>query len=79
MDGITQDSVSVVKVDKQGLLNGDAGDVAKREIMDEDCVDPPHAHIEQAEEEERKTPEQCEVVMDSIPEQKVTWFCVRED
>ncbi len=79
MDGITQDTVSVVKVDKQGLLNGDAGDVAKREIMDEDCVDPPHAHIEQAEEEERKTPEQCEVVMDSIPEQKVTWFCVRED
>lgn len=72
MDGITQDTVSVVKVDKQGLLNGDAGDVAKREIMDEDCVDPPHAHIEQAEEEERKTPEQCEVVMDSIPEQKET-------
>ncbi len=74
MDGITQDTVPVVRVDGQGLLNGDAGDVAKREIMDEDCVDPPHAHIEQAEEEERKAPEQCEVVMNSIPEQKVRWF-----
>ncbi len=74
MDGITQDTVPVVRVDGQGLLNGDAGDVAKREIIDEDCVDPPHAHIEQAEEEERKAPEQCEVVMNSIPEQKVRWF-----
>ncbi|XP_058606713.1 FYVE, RhoGEF and PH domain-containing protein 4a isoform X2 [Onychostoma macrolepis] len=72
MDGITQDAVPVVRVDRQGLLNGDAGDVAKREIVDEDCVDPPHAHIEQVKEEERKVPEQCDVVMNSIPEQKET-------
>uniref|UniRef100_A0A672LP33 FYVE, RhoGEF and PH domain-containing protein 4-like n=1 Tax=Sinocyclocheilus grahami TaxID=75366 RepID=A0A672LP33_SINGR len=72
MDGITHDTVPVVRTDRQGLLNGDAGDVAKREIMDEDCVDPPHAHIERAKEEERKAPEQREVVMNSIPEQKET-------
>ncbi|XP_016386310.1 FYVE, RhoGEF and PH domain-containing protein 4-like isoform X2 [Sinocyclocheilus rhinocerous] len=72
MDGITHDMVPVVRTDRQGLLNGDAGDVAKREIMDEDCVDPPHAHIERAKEEERKAPEQRDVVMNSIPEQKET-------
>ncbi|XP_016405663.1 FYVE, RhoGEF and PH domain-containing protein 4-like [Sinocyclocheilus rhinocerous] len=71
MDGITHDTVPVMRIDRQGLLNGDASDGAKREIMDEDCADPPHAHIEQAE-EERKVPEQHDVVMNSIPEQKET-------
>ncbi|XP_073673460.1 FYVE, RhoGEF and PH domain-containing protein 4-like [Garra rufa] len=71
MDGVTHETVPVVSIDRQGLVNGDAGDVPKREIMDEDCVDPPHAHI-RAEEEERKAPEQCDVVMNSIPEQKET-------
>lgn len=70
MDGITQDTVPVEGIDSQGLLNGDASDEAKKEIMDEDCVDPPHTHIEQAE-EEKKEPEQDDVVMNSIPEQKV--------
>uniref|UniRef100_A0A672PX55 FYVE, RhoGEF and PH domain-containing protein 4-like n=1 Tax=Sinocyclocheilus grahami TaxID=75366 RepID=A0A672PX55_SINGR len=60
MDGITHDTVPVMRIDRQGLLNGDVSDGAKREIMDEDCVDPPHAHIEQAE-EERKVPEQHDV------------------
>uniref|UniRef100_A0A8C2GKC1 FYVE, RhoGEF and PH domain containing 4a n=1 Tax=Cyprinus carpio TaxID=7962 RepID=A0A8C2GKC1_CYPCA len=72
MDRITHDTVPVMKTDRQGLVNGDAGDVAKREIIDEDCVDPPHTHIEWAEEEERKAPEQHDVVMNSIPEQKET-------
>ncbi|XP_050990945.1 FYVE, RhoGEF and PH domain-containing protein 4a isoform X2 [Labeo rohita] len=71
MDGVTHDTVPDVRIDRQELVNGDAGDVAKREIMDEDCVDPPHAHI-QAEEEERKAPEQGDVVMNSVPEQKET-------
>ncbi len=80
MDGITQDTFSVVKVDKQGLLNGDAGDVAKREIMDEGlCRSTSRSHRTGRRGGEEETPEQCEVVMDSIPEQKVTWFCVRED
>ncbi|KAL0167752.1 hypothetical protein M9458_035974, partial [Cirrhinus mrigala] len=69
MDEVTHDTVPVVSIDRQELVNGDAADEAKREIMDEDCVDPPQAHI-QAEEEERKEPEQRDVVMNSVPEQK---------
>ncbi|KAL1257029.1 hypothetical protein QQF64_012574 [Cirrhinus molitorella] len=71
MDGVTHDMVPVERIDRQELVNGDASDVPKREIMDEDCVDPPHAHIRAEEEEEMKAPEQCDVVK-SIPEQKET-------
>ncbi|XP_026143021.1 FYVE, RhoGEF and PH domain-containing protein 4-like isoform X2 [Carassius auratus] len=72
MDGIKHGTVSAVRTDRKGLLNGDAADVAKREITDEDCVDPPHTRIERAEEEERRAPEQNDVVMNSVPEQKET-------
>lgn len=77
MDGIKHGTVSAVRTDRKGLLNGDAADVAKREITDEDCVDPPHTRIERAEEEERIAPEQNDVVMNSVPEQKVRWFWYR--
>ncbi|KAK9958793.1 hypothetical protein ABG768_010894 [Culter alburnus] len=72
MDGVNNDTVPVVRIDTQGLLNGDAADMAKRAIMNEDSVDMPHAHIDQTEEQERKAPEQHDVVMNSIPEQKET-------
>ncbi|XP_052387314.1 FYVE, RhoGEF and PH domain-containing protein 4 isoform X1 [Carassius gibelio] len=71
MDEITHDTAPVERTDSQELVNGDDSDGAKKEIMEEDCVDPPHAHTEQAE-EERKEPEQHDVVMNSIPEQKET-------
>lgn len=78
MDGVNNDTVPVVRIDTQGLLNGDAADMAKRAIMNEDSVDMPHAHIDQTEEQERKAPEQHDVVMNSIPEQKVRYFLLSE-
>lgn len=78
MDGVKNDTVPVVRIDTQDLLNGDAADMAKRAIMDEDSVDMPHAHIDQVEEQERKAPEQHDVVMNSIPEQKVRYFLLSE-
>lgn len=72
MDGVAHDTVPVVRIETQGLLNGDATNMAKRAIMDEDCVDLSHARIDQAGEPEMKAPEQQDVVMNSIPEQKET-------
>lgn len=74
MDSVKNDTVPVVRIDTQGLVNGDAADMAKKAIMNEDSVDMPHVHIDQAEEQERKVPEQHNVVMNSIPEQKVRYF-----
>lgn len=75
MDGVTHDTVPVVRIETQALLNGDAANMAERAVMDEDCVDLSHARIDQAEEPERKAPEQQDVVINSIPEQKVRDFC----
>lgn len=85
MDGVTHAPVPTVRINKQGLLNGDSVDLTNREITEEECVDSPDVHLNQAkeevEEEETKVPEQSDIVrMNSIPEQKVSWrFYVRDD
>ncbi|XP_073785243.1 FYVE, RhoGEF and PH domain-containing protein 4a isoform X3 [Danio rerio] len=77
MEGVTHAPVPIARINKQGLLNGDSVDLTKREITEEECVDSPDVHLNQAKEEEeqekRKVSEQSDIVrMNSIPEQKET-------
>lgn len=69
-DSIQYGLVPDVRIDEQGLLNGDAN----VDSMDGNGIDVSHGHIERSQEDERKTAEQEYVVENSLPEQKVRSF-----
>nr|XP_055029778.1 FYVE, RhoGEF and PH domain-containing protein 4a isoform X2 [Misgurnus anguillicaudatus] len=67
-DSIQDASVPDVRIDEQGLLNGDAN----VDSMDGNGVDVSHGDIDRSQEDERKTAEQEHVVENNVPEQKET-------
>ncbi|TRY95535.1 hypothetical protein DNTS_007037 [Danionella cerebrum] len=68
MDGVPHPPVPTARIKKQELLNGDADNMTRREIMQKDCVDQPHDPVNQAKQEEKEVQGELEAVK-NIPKE----------